>query len=221
MWPAAATATPLNARSDEAALHAYRSYLENLVSIGPAWRRTDNAYVTSISGQCRNVLKALKHARQGTFSAAAVLRFGIEAGGDLDAVGYSLAQPALTNLASTLDPLHWSSAATGGSIRGFVTAESNLIHLPPSNLCADARALAATHGRSAGSGTRQWVKEFAHRVSVAGQHGSKFLTILGHFATPADHATITSIEHLLSRFDTSVANRAGADGKKLLAVLGL
>ena len=221
LWPAAADATRLDSRSDGVALHAYHDYVQTLLSLGPAWRQADNAYLASISSQCPHVLGALKHAQPGTFSQSALLGFGIEAGGDLNAVAYPLARPALAKLASALDPLHWSGAGNKAAIRRYLTAEGSLLHLTPSNLCSDARALAASHGRHAPHSTLTWVRKFARRASAATQDGTTFLTVLQRSATPAQSGAINGINRLLSRFDSSVENRALAVGKKLLTVLGI
>jgi hypothetical protein len=221
LWPAAAAATRLDSRSDGVALHAYHAYLENLLSIGPAWRQADEAYLASISSQCPHVLGFLKHARPGTFSHSAVVGFGIEAGGDLDAVAYPLAQPALAKLASTLDRVHWSGPGTGAVIRRFLTAEGSLVHLATSDLCSDGRALAASHGRRAPHATLTWVRKFAHRATVAAQDGTTFLTVLQRLATPAQRGAIDDIGRLLNRFDSSVQRRSAVIGKKLLTILGI
>jgi hypothetical protein len=221
LWPAAADARSLDARSDGVALHAYHAYLQDLVSVGPAWSQADDAYLASVSSQCPNVLEALKHARPGTFSQSALLRFGIEAGGDLDAVAYPLAQPALAKLAATLDPLRWSGAGDKAAIKGYLAAEGSLLHLTPSDLCSDARALAASHGRHVPHSTIAWVRKFAHRANAAADDGSAFLTVLQRSATPAQSGAVKGITRLLNRFDSSVQNRALTAGKKLLKVLGI
>jgi hypothetical protein len=221
LWPAAADATRLDSRSDGVSLHAYHAYLQNLLSIGPAWGSADDAYLTSISSQCPHVLGALKHARPGTFSQSALVTFGIEAGGDLDAVAYPLAQPALAQLTSTLGGLHWSGTGTKTAIRRYLSAEASLLHLTPSNLCSDGRALAASHGRHAPHGTLMWVRRFAHRASVAAEDGTTFLTILQRLATPPQRGAVKGIDRLLSRFDASVERRSVAVGQKLLTILGI
>ncbi len=221
LWPAAADATSLDARSDGVAQHAYHAYLQDLVSIGPAWSQADDAYLASVSSQCPDALGALKHARPGTFSQSALLRFGIEADGDLDAIAYPLAQPALAKLASTLDQLRWSGAGDKAAISRYLAAEGSLLHLTPSDLCSDGRALAASHGRHAPQSTLTWVRKFAHRASAAAEDGSAFLTVLQRSATPAPGGALKGITRLLKRFDSSVENRALTAGKKLLKVLGI
>lgn len=221
LWPAAADATSLDGRSDGVALHAYHAYLQDLLSIGPAWTHADDAYLASVGSQCPRVLGALKHARPGTFSQSALLGFGIEAGGDLDAVAYPLAQPALAKLASTLDRLRWSGAGDKATIRRYLTAEDSLLHLTPSDLCSDGRALAATHGRHAPHSSLAWVRKFAHRANAASDDGVAFVTVLQRSATPAQSGAVKGITRLLNRFDASVENRALTVGKKLLTILGI
>lgn len=111
-----ASAASLNARSDHVALNAYRAYLQSLVSITPAWRRTAAAYVSSISGQCPHVLRSLKNAQPGTFSETALVRFGNEAGGDLDAATYPhgrRAAPATRQFVTSMPTAYPSSTKTG------------------------------------------------------------------------------------------------------------
>lgn len=218
---ATASAASLDARSDHVALNAYRSYLQSLVSITPAWRRTATAYVSSISGECPHVLRSLKSAQPGTFSEAALIRFGIEAGGDLDVATYPLVQPAFAKLALSLDGLRWTGAGNRTAITHFLAAESGLLHLAPSNLCSDARALAAAHGRSTAPATRRFVTKYAHRTSVAGQDGASLLTVLKRYATPSESGTVTKINQLLKRWAATVQNRLVPEGKKLLTALGI
>lgn len=224
LWPAAAAAAaaPVNRASDRAALNAYHAYLRDLVSMVPAWRQGDNGYIASISGTCGGALSVLKHAPPASFNKQAVLAFGLEAGGDLDAVSvYPSARPALGRLAGSLAALRWSSAGIRKVVSGYVAAERRLFAVRPSNLCADARVLRASHGRKISRGTAVFVSRFARRVGAAGKAATAFLTVLGRYASPSDRGLITSTSHLLHQFGAKVTALVKPEAKKLIGALGL
>ena len=219
VWPAAASAAPVNRASDRAALNAYHAYLHDLVSLVPTWRQDDNTYINSISGQCGGVFK---HAAISSFNKKALLTFSLEAGGDLDAVSvYPSTRPVLGKLAGSLASLHWSSAGIRNVVSAYVAAERRLVTVGPSNLCADARALEASHGQRVSHGTAAFAVKFAHRVVAADRAGSAFLTVLAKFATPSEHGLITSTAHLLHQFGLKIAALAVPEAKKLVSVLAL
>ncbi len=221
MWPAAASAA-VNRTSDHAALNAYHAYLHDLVSMVPSWRAGDDAYISSISGKCGGALSSLRHAAPGSFDKRALLAFGLEAGVDLDAVSvYPSARPALGKLAASLGSLHWSSSGIQKVVSAYVGAERRLYALTPTNLCADAHALAASHGRGVARATAAFVTKFGHRVQAAGQVATAFQTVLGRFAAPSDRGLINSTNQLLNQFGLKVSSLAGAEAKKLVGVLGL
>lgn len=219
--PAAASAAPINRASDRAALNAYHAYLQDLVSIIPSWRHDDNAYIASISGKCGGVLDPLRHAAPGSYNKQAVLAFGVETGGDLDAVVYPAARPALGRLAGSLASLHWSSAGIRRVVSGYVGAERRLFAVAPSNLCADARVLRASHGRKISRGTASFVVKFAHRVAGAGRAGTAFLSVLQRYSSPSERRLISSTNHLLHEFDARVKAQVQPEARKLVGVLGL
>ena len=221
VWPAASSAA-VNRTSDHTALTAYHAYLNDLISMVPSWRTADDAYISSISGKCAGALSSLQHAAPGSFNKRALLAFGLEAGADLDAVSvYPSARPALGTLAASLGSLHWSNPGIQKVVSGYIGAERRLFALTPSDLCADAHALAASHGRSVSRGTAAFVTKFGHRVVAAGQIATAFLTVLARFAGPSDRGLVSSTNHLLHQFGTKVTALAGPEAKKLVAVLGL
>jgi hypothetical protein len=222
LCPAAASAAGVNRASDRAALNAYHAYLHDLVSMVPAWRQGDNGYISSISGKCGGVLAALAHAPASSLNRQALLAFGFEAGGDLDAVGvYPSARPALGRLSAGVASLRWSSAGIRRVVSGYLAAERRLLAVAPSNLCADAHVLAASHGTRISRGTAAFVSKFAHRLAAASKAATAFLTVLGRYASPSDRRLITSTDHLLHRFGAKVNALVKPEAKKLVRVLGL
>lgn len=220
--PAAASAAPVNRASDRAALSAYHAYLNTLVSTVPAWRRDDNAYISSLAGKCGGVLAPLRHVPASSVNKQALLAWELEAGGDLDAVSvYPSSRPALGRMAASLAPLHWSSAGIRNVVSGFVGAERRLLALTPSNLCADSRVLAASHARRVAHGTAAFVSKFAHRVVAAGKAAGAFLAVLSRYASPSEHGLISSTNHLLHEFNAKIKALAGPEARKLVGVLGL
>ncbi|HEX4282777.1 MAG TPA: hypothetical protein VHZ27_18550, partial [Solirubrobacteraceae bacterium] len=54
----------------------------------------------------------------------------------------------------------WSSPRTASTVKRYLTVQTSLFALAPSDVCTDARALAASGARTIPSGTAQWVAEF-------------------------------------------------------------
>lgn len=84
-WPIASalantTISHVDAASDHAATLAYHRFLS--ATVAPS-RRADDAFVSSISTSCPNVLAAVNLLPAGSFSRSAVLAFGEEMAGDL------------------------------------------------------------------------------------------------------------------------------------------
>ncbi len=191
------------------------------MAIVPTWRQDDSAYVASISGQCGGVLDPLQHARPGTFNRDAALAFGLEIGGDIDAVDYPSARPSLATLTATVAPLRWSSAGIRRVVRNYLGAERSLLGLAPSNLCADAHVFVASHGRRISRASARWVVKFARRTAAAGRDATAFLNVLARYVTPSERGLISSTSRLMHRFAVAVNTKIGPEGRKLLAVLGL
>jgi hypothetical protein len=221
LWPAAAAAAPIDVASDHVALGAYNRYLKDILAGVPAWRSDDNAFVASVARSCRGALASLKHRPASRLNRSAVVAFGLELGGDLDAAGYAAGRGPLATMAATLGGLTWSSATTHHTVKVFLAAQHNLFSLAPSHLCADMRALAASRGQRTPRGTSRWLSKFLHRLAVEEGTGSKFISVLERFESASDLGLIADTNRVLRQSEAAIQTVVKHEAHKLVAVLGL
>jgi hypothetical protein len=219
--PSAAIAAPVDRTSDHVALRAYQRYFSWLVSQAPAWRRDGDAFVASISGSCPNVLAAVNLLPVSSVNKGAVTSFGEEIGADLGAVANVSSRVPLGNMAKTLSGLRWSSHQTSEQIKRFLAATRKLVRLAPSDVCADARALAASNAQVTPPGTLRFLATVGRVSSAARAGGSAFETILARFQTAADRPVIDGINRLKHRLTSALRAFATAEVGKVLSALGL
>jgi hypothetical protein len=124
-------------------------------------------------------------------------------------------------MAGTLSGLTWSSATTHLAVNAFLTAQRNLFSLGPSHVCADARALAGSHGQRTPAGTSRWVAKFLHRLAAEEGAGSKFISVLERFESPSDLGLIADTNRALRKGQGAIRATVQHEAHKLVAVLGL
>jgi hypothetical protein len=220
LWPAAAAAAQ-DQSSDHAALTAYHSYLAGVTARLPDARKADATYISSVSGRCPNVLASLKQAPAGSVSQTALFDFGEELGGDTGVVAYGPARAELAKMAGTLRKLPWSSPQATKTVRRYLTAQGRLFRLAPSDLCADARALVASHAETIPAGTTQWLAKFGRAASAQQSAGASFVTLLKTFETPADKGLAATDSRLFKHLSGSIEGLVKASAGKLLHAFGL
>jgi hypothetical protein len=215
-----AAAAPLDVRSDRTALTAYQLYVRALVASVPGGRGIDDAFVASINGACAQVLTPLRSMPASKVSQTALEAFGEEVGGDLAVEFHSEAAKAFARLSRVLTKLRWSSARTTRTVMGLVTAVQASLELSPSDLCADARALAA-NPLAVPAGTTQFLATYRPATALAKRRLTPFLGVLSRFQTPAERGTIASINRLVTQFDTTSSQLENKGSSRLVADLGL
>jgi hypothetical protein len=220
LWPATAAASQ-DQSSDRAALTAYHRYLAGVSAHLPDARKADAAFVSSISGRCPNALASLKQAPASSVNQTALFDFGEELGGDTGVVAYGPARAELAKMAGTLRKLPWSSPQTAKIINRYLTAQGKLFGLAPSDLCADAQALVASHAETVPAGTSEWLGKFRRAVSAQQSAGSSFAATLRKFQTPADKGLAATDSRLFKRLSASIEGLVKNSAGKLLGVLGL
>jgi len=220
LWPATAAAAQ-NQRSDRTALTAYHSYLAGVTARLPDARTADAAFVSSISGRCPNALASLKQAPASSVNQTALFDFGEELGGDTGVVAYGPARAELAKMTASLRTLRWSSPQTAKIVNRYLTAQSRLFGLAPSDVCADAQALVASHAESIPAGTSHWLAKFKRAVSAQQSAGASFTAVLRKFETPADRGLAAADNKLFKRLAGSVEGLVKSSAGKLVHVLGL
>ena len=219
--PATAGAKQRDKATEAKALRALDTYLSYQASEATAWGTSADAYITSITSGCPNVLAAVNLLPSSQLDPGAMTAFVEESGGDL---GHAANQPDLANferLARTLERLHWSKRSTRSTVARFLTATRNFTHLPQSDLCGDARALAADNAMTTPPGTLLWVAQFSRAKAASDRGISRFLNAITRLDTPAVLPLLIRTEQLASKVDNELQTFANAELPKLLTTLGL
>ena len=139
-----AAAAPVDVASEHVAVRAFEiRCLRGRITDVPAARQLENAFVASIAANCPGVLTPIFRLPQGSLKPDTVLAFVNEIGSDLDVEINAASRGRLARMTKALSHLPWSSKRTKATITQFLEAQHRLFSLAPSNLCADANALAA------------------------------------------------------------------------------
>jgi hypothetical protein len=125
-----------------------------------------------------------------------------------------------SQLSSALGSLTWTEPAPQQAIASLLSAESAILALSPSNLCADARQLAG-HPRRVAPGTVAFLNAYLDASNALKLQFTQFLSVLSRFATSADDPLISAINTLVSRFSAVSAAVEKRDAGLILASLGL
>jgi hypothetical protein len=216
----AAAAAPIDAASAHRALRAVNLYLTGLLADDPASRQAEDQFVASTTANCPNVLAAVNLLPVTSVGRAAVTAFGEEIGGDLVLMGVIPADRArLAALTRTTTRLRWSRMGTATKIRRSLEAQRKLFSLPPSELCADAHALADVSAQSTPPGTLEFLATYG-RASAAG--GLVELTdTISRFLTPADDGLISATNRVDDRLKAAERALQVAEVTKLVSAVGL
>lgn len=219
--PAAAGATQRDKTSATAALRAYRTYMTHLVAEQPAWEAKASTLVASITAGCPNVLAPLNLLPLTQIDQGALTAFGEEAGGDLSLDAAQADVANFERLVRTLDRLRWSSRTARSGVTRFVKAGRAYFAFAQSDLCGDARALAADNGASTPPGTLIWLANFSG-VTAERERGLVALQrTVRRFETPVDGGLISRINQLASRDGNEEQAFVTGQIPKILTAFGL
>ena len=164
-WASPAAAAPVDAHSAHLGLRAYRAYLSSTLAKVGAAGRSDDAFVATIGAGCPGVLAPLNSSNDP--NQTVLTQFGKEVGVDMVVAAFVPYRRVVATLAVRLERLHWSSPATGRRIRAALAAQRAVFELRPSDLCADASALAANRGPVAATGH----DAVPHQLRAQGERG--------------------------------------------------
>jgi hypothetical protein len=217
---APAGAAPLDARSDHVALRAWRSYLSGIESAIPSARRADDAFVATLSRSCPNVLAPLNFLALTPTNRAVFTALGEEVGGNLTPVAVVPKRP-LASMTRTLSRLRWSRRQTGQTIQRYLAAAKEFSQLSPSDLCADAGAMAASNASTTPPATLNWLAMYARDENATVKGTSAFMAVLTGYAGSGEGAVIKSVHNLAIRANSDLVKLIRAEAFKALAALGL
>jgi hypothetical protein len=217
---ATASAAPIDVQSAHVALGAFDGYLRATLSDIPASRRSDNAFVASIATGCSEVLAPLAPGPPSAVSAKAARAFSTEVAFDVVLVSTKPLHAPLARMTDTFSKLRWSTKGLAAIVARFPAAEHRLFSLPPSDLCADARALAA-NPRATPQGTRQFVATVGRDSNAAKKAGAALGEVLGLLHGTADASVIQDLGRILKRLASADQKLATAEISKVFKVLGI
>lgn len=212
---------PRNLASDQVALRAYRRYLRGLVSDIPAWRRADDSFIASITTTCPNALAAINALPVSSINQSTLSAFGEELVADLAVMSSMPDRAPLVSMAKTLSSLRWSDHKTGLKIQRYISTTRTVSALAPSDLCADAQALAASDTQTTPPGTLQWVATYGRDANRAAAANAAFIKTLTRFESPADMPVAAAINRLGARLRSAIKAVFTAEAPKLLSALGI
>lgn len=218
-WSAPASAKPVDAHSAHTALRAYKAYLSSVVSQLGAARQADDVFVGTIGAKCPNVLAPIRNTPVDSTNQPILSEFGQEVGGDTVLPATVPFQRPLATLTTRLSKLHWSSGARKRSIGRALAAQARLYALPPSDLCADASALAASNAQSLPPGTAPFVAGYQNTTRRAGLSALK--STLSRYGRKSDRKLRRSVSRLQSEVAGGLVSVARASANRLLQALGL
>jgi hypothetical protein len=216
-----ARATLVDNSSSAKATRAYATFLHRLVSQAPAWQTKGDAFIASVTASCPNVLAAVNMLPLTATNAGGIRAFGGEMGSDLAAASNAANQASFERLARALTRLHWSSRGTRSAITRFIAAGRVFLRLPPSDLCTDARALAASSAQTTPPGTVTWLATYTRIINAQHRGLDGFIRVLERFRTPADRRFVNGINNLAVVLTADQNSFLSAEVPKLGAALGL
>jgi hypothetical protein len=214
-----ALAAPVDNASDHVALRAYERYVSAAVAGLPAASQSADAFVTSIATRCPNALAALNALPPSAVNQGSVLAIGEEIGLDVVAAENVPFRAPLAALTSALGRLHWSSPKTAAKIKSSLAAERRFLTLQPSDLCADAQALAATNFQTTPPVTLRFIATAIPATKGAGFTG--LTRVLQAFQTRADGHVVDTINRHSRHLNSALHAQRLAEENKLIAALGI
>ena len=218
--PASAGASSVNATSENTALRAVQRYFTTLVANIPASRQGEESYAASIRSACPNVLAAANAIPENSVNAGTVTAFGEELGLDLSIASFVPDRTPLATLTDTLSKLRWSGHGQAVKIKSALAAQRELFFLKPTDLCADARAVAASNFQTTPAATLESLAAFGRVTHAAGQ--SSLANVPGGFhPTRADKRLAKAIRGLAARWGSEWQAQFEAEAKVLESALGL
>jgi hypothetical protein len=215
-----ALAAPVDVSSMHVALRGLDRYLKQQVSTIPTGRRDDRAFVASVSSRCRNVLAAYAKLPASQVNTGAAFTFGQEAGADVVVVAYAANRTPFAKLNRTLSGLSWSRKRKKATVKRLLASEHAVLSLAPSDICSDARALAA-NPQATPPATLRWLAGVVRANDADIRAVSAFSSAAARLATPADVPVLTDIVRVSNRIASAQGALAKAEGRKLLRALGV
>ena len=223
------TTTPVlvhqNVVADRRALNAYATYLSALINQQALGQADAASYVTTISqpgtGGCKAALTKLTQPPYQVDAKAqhTLMVLGEEIGDDVTLTFDLSATEAFTRFSSVLRGLHWTRLSGAGPvIRRYISAETNMLALAPSNLCLDA-ADAELHPDEIPDGTKTFLPLYNETSNRANLALTNLTTLMQTYEVPGEKALVARISTLAGELATQTKANLLQSGTALTAVL--
>lgn len=212
---------PLDVASDRTALNAYATYLGALVRAEPTAQQEGTTYVSGISSQCKSALEPLTQPNYQVDASVqeTLTQLGEEMGDDLAITFDATAFTPFMKLYTAVSRLRWTRNSGGGAaVRRFLTTESNVLTLTPSELCQNA-LLATSSPQTVPDGTRSFLKSYAKASNMANNALNNMLRIMQFYEIPSEHNVITRIANLANQVSRTTKSSLLSTSSSLAAVL--
>jgi hypothetical protein len=213
--------SPLNTASDKVALNAYAGYLTAVIKATSAGQGNSNAYISTVSSQCRSALAQLTQANyQVSASAQATLTaVGEEMGDDLSITFDQAFLTPFAKLSGSLERLKWTRLSGGGAIvRRFIAAQSAVLYTATSELCQSA-LLAAASPQLVPPGTKAFNKNYYKTSKQSNVALAGLLTLMQTYETPSEKAVVSRISTLAAQISRITKADLQASASSLSSVL--
>jgi hypothetical protein len=210
----------LNEASDQAALTAYRRYLQSLLSNSWLGRQRDAALVSTVASSCQNALTQLSGEPSTPVRETVLSYFGEEIGGDLALAFLSEAKGPFLRLSAALQNLRWSSPAPAIAIRQLLADEQRILDMPQSSLCADA-SLVSSYPKVIPAPTLTFLNRYLALTARVTRRFQNFLIVLQRYETRAERPLVATIDNLVSQFNNASTMAEQTYSQSILSDLGL
>ena len=170
----------------------------------PAIVANENAYVTKVSSGCSRALTgAPTHA--STKQAVALLKFGTELGATLEIDALQPIRGVTDRIGKLQAHLRFSDPVLQWEVHSYAAATSAYLALRPPDVCADARALAASHYTKLTPEGDAFLQDVSVVLAPASLPSSALLPQMRAYAPAAVAQALKRLPALQRRFDKPLA----------------
>lgn len=215
----------LNQLSDRRALNAYATYLSTLIDQQSVGQANDSSYITTISqpgtGGCKAMLEPLTQPPYQVDGKAqhTLTVLGEEIGDDLTLTFDTSAALPFAKFASVLRALHWGRLSGGALVvRRYINAQTNMLALPPSNLCRDAGD-AELHPDLVPDGTKAFLPLYNDAATRSNLALTNLTTLMQTYEIPTEKALVARISTLAAQLAAQTKADLLQSGAALTSVL--
>jgi len=213
-----ASAARVDVASEHVGQHALERYLAAMVANLPAGQKEAQTLVSSVSATCPNALAAGNLLQITPAVKATAEAFGGEAAADVALESLVPDRAPLEALSARMSRLHWSSRRSSAAISKTLVEMRRFYTLTPSNLCADAAAVASDGWQAPPPATLAFLAAFGH-PEIMGFSG--MVHVLERFQTSADRGVVASINRLSHQESSGWVPLVTGEQRQVLIALGL